>query len=321
MGAQSAVADGLFPALEPYCCTWLNTGGSHRIYVEESGNPEGLPVLFVHGGPGSCSRPIHRRFFDPGVFRIVLFDQRGCGQSTPAGCAHDNTTAHLIADIECIRNALGVRQWLLFGGSWGSTLSLGYAIAHPRSVAGMVLRGVFLGSRDEVDWFLRGVRHFVPEAWAAFSADAGDDLLAYYRRQLQSADTAIALTAARRWSEYESRVISPGSWPANSSSDPAESLLTSIGIQIQYLSNDFYLRPGELLDNLWRIAHLPCVIVQGRLDMVCPPVTAALVAKMLPRSELRWVADGGHNALQPAMAVELVSAARQCGERLGREGK
>jgi proline iminopeptidase len=267
-----------------------------------------LPVLFIHGGPGSRSRPNHRRFFDPTLFRVVLFDQRGCGLSTPAGPSHDNTTAHLIEDIERIRLALGVDRWLLFGGSWGSTLSLAYAIAHPGAVAGLILRGVFLGSRAEVDWFLYGARHFVPEAWAEFSSGANGDLQDYYHRQVQSADSAIALTAARRWSEYESRVMSPGEPLRGGNSDPAEALVTKVGVQLQYMANEFYLRPGELLDNLWRISQVPTIIVHGRLDMVCPPLTAARAAEKLSKAELCWVPQGGHDALQPEMSAALVAA-------------
>jgi proline iminopeptidase len=297
----------LFPAIEFTRREWLPVGGAHRIYVEESGNPDGLPVLFIHGGPGSRSRPIHRRFFDPSLFRIVLFDQRGCGLSTPAGPSYDNTTAHLIEDIERIRSALGVDRWLLFGGSWGSTLSLAYAIAHPQAVKAMILRGVFLGSCTEVDWFLYGVRHFVPEAWAEFSAGANGDLQDYYHRQVQSADPAIALAAARRWSDFESRVMSPGE-PLRGNADPADALVAKTGVQLHYMAKDFYLRPGELLDNLWQISHIPTIIVQGRLDMVSPPVTAAMVAEKLSKAQLCWVPQGGHDALQPAMSAALVAA-------------
>lgn len=307
----AASGDGLFPAIECHRRDWLPVDGAHRIYVEESGNPDGLPVLFIHGGPGSRSRPIHRRFFDPSLFRIVLFDQRGCGLSTPAGPSNDNTAAHLINDIERIRLALGVDRWVLFGGSWGSTLSLAYAMAHPQAVKGMILRGVFLGSRAEVDWFLYGARHFVPEAWAAFSAGVNGDLQDYYHRQVQSADPAIALAAARRWSDYESRVMSPGEPLRSGNPDPADALVARAGVQLQYMANDFYLRPGELLDNLWQISHLPTIIVHGRLDMVCPPVTAARVAEKLSKAQLCWVPQGGHDALQPAMSAALVAATAQ----------
>jgi proline iminopeptidase len=288
------------------------------MYFEESGNPQGFPVLFIHGGPGSQSRPAHRRFFDPAFFRIILFDQRGCGQSSPRGCVADNTTSHLIADMEALRRHLGIERWLLFGGSWGSTLAIGYAIWHADRVAGMILRGVFLGSRAEVDWFLSGVRHFVPEAWTEFAGDAGAQVVEHYRRLIHDPEPEIATAAAQRWSDYETRVMDPAGSPAAAGTATAQEVVPSVKIQLHYLANDFFLRPGELLDNLWRVTNLPVIIVQGRLDMVCPPVSAFAVAKAFAQPELCMVANGGHSALQPQIAAELCAAARRMQARIRR---
>jgi proline iminopeptidase len=313
---QQAAGDILFAPVEPYRRDWLAVDGGHRIYHEESGNPGGVPVLFIHGGPGSQTRPIHRRFFDPAAFRIVLFDQRGCGQSTPPGSIDHNTTAHLVADIENLRRHLGVRQWVLFGGSWGSTLSLAYAIEHPEKVAGLVLRGVFLGSQAEVDWYLHGMRRFVPEAWAELAAGAKGPLVEHYRSLID--DPGQSLAAARRWSDYETRLMSPGTAVAGGeASSPAE-LLGRVRVQLHYLTNGCFLRPGELLDNLWRMKDLPTIIVQGRMDMVCPPLAAVEVASRLRDVELRLVPGAGHAATEPAIAAELRAAASRILARVDR---
>ena len=308
MDQKQAMGDFLYPVVEPYRTDWLEVGGGHRVYFENSGNPAGFPVLFVHGGPGSRSRPAHRRFFDPRFYRIVLFDQRGCGQSTPPGETLNNTTAHLIADIEQLRRKLGVDRWLLFGGSWGSTLSLAYAIAHPDRVAGMLLRGVFLASDAEVQWYLSGLRRFLPEAWIEFAGDAGASIVRHYRSLVEHAEAEVALAAARRWCDYESRVMALGQSGGASGALPTEELLARARVQLHFLAHDCFLRPNELLDNLWRIGAKPAIVVQGGMDMVCPPSAAVEVAGRLPGAELRLVANGGHSALQPAIATELCAA-------------
>ena len=303
-----SAGDILFPLIEPYRRDWLAVGGAHRIYFEECGNPAGLPVLFVHGGPGSRSRPAHRRFFDPALYRIVLFDQRGCGLSTPLGSTFDNTTSHLVADIEQLRRHIGVDRWLLFGGSWGSTLSLACAIAHPERIAGMVLRGVFLGSHAELDWYLAGLRRFVPEAWTELAANVSGPVIEHYRRLIDDPEREVAVAAARRWCDYEARVMALGG-PSNGEDATApEEMLARVRVQLHFLAHDCFLRPNELLDNLRHIGTKPIILVQGRMDMMCPPATAAAVAQRLPGSELRMVADGGHSALQFAIAAELCAA-------------
>ncbi len=311
----------LYPALEPYRKVWLEVGGGHRVYFEESGNPAGFPVLFVHGGPGSRSRPAHRRFFDPAFYRIVLFDQRGCGQSTPAGSILENTTSHLVADIEQLRHHLGVDRWLLFGGSWGSTLSLAYAIAHPGRVAGMVLRGVFLGSAAEVEWYVSGIRRFVPEAWEDFAGNAGESIIEHYRQLIDHSDASVALPAARRWCDYEARIMAigetaNGSDGGGNAATPDE-LLAGARIQLHFLAHRCFLRPKQLLDDLWRIGSKPITLVQGRMDMVCPPISAFEVSRRLAGADLRLVANGGHSAMQPAIAAELRAATARMRDLLG----
>jgi proline iminopeptidase len=316
-GQNDAAGDVLYPPIEPYRRDWLDAGGGHRIYFEESGNAVGFPVVFIHGGPGSQSRPVHRRFFDPGFYRVILFDQRGCGQSLPAGSLSDNTTAHLVADMEQLRRHLKIERWLLFGGSWGSTLALSYALAYAHRVAGLILRGIFLGSRMEADWFLAGVRHFVPEAWAEFSRDADSSIVEHYRRLVGHPDKGIALAAARRWCDYEARVMEPANTtaPAAATAAPRE-ILSAVSVQLHFLANDFFLQPNELLDNLWRIGNRPVIIVQGRMDMVCPPVTALAVASRIDGADLRMVGSGGHSALQPGMAAELCAATQRIRARI-----
>jgi len=312
-----AADEVFFPEIEPYRKDWLAVDAGHRIHFEESGNPQGFPVLFLHGGPGSRSRPSHRRFFDPAFYRIVLFDQRGCGLSTPSGSTAANTTQHLVADVEALRRSLGVERWLLFGGSWGSTLALACAIAHPASVAGLVLRGVFLGSPEEIQWYLSGMRRFIPEAWAEFAGDAGPRPLVHYHERVGHPDPAIALSAARKWYDYEARMMGSGDLSADTAAPPPDELLARARVQLHYLVHDCFLQPGELVDNLWRISGCPAIIVQGRLDMVCPPLAAAEVARRLPQADLQMVAGAGHSASQPAIASRLCAAARRMQNLVG----
>ncbi len=304
----AAAGAALFPEIEPYRKDWLPADAGHRIYFEESGNPAGFPVLFLHGGPGSRTRPAHRRYFDPAFYRIVLLDQRGCGQSLPAGSLEANTTQHLVVDIQRLRSMLGVKQWLLFGGSWGSTLALAYAIAFPDAVAGMVLRGIFLGSDREIRWYLSGMKRFIPEAWRVFSGGSDEHIVMRYQATLDHPDRLIALAAARRWYDYEARTMSMGDMSADTGAPPEEELLARVRVQVHYLAHQCFLAPGEVLENLWRLRHVPTTIVQGRLDMVCPPETAAALAERLPQAELHLVRDAGHSGTQPAIASRLCAA-------------
>ena len=296
----------LYPELEPFAVQQLAVGGGHTIHVEECGDPRGFPAVFLHGGPGSRTRAVHRRFFDPQFYRIVLFDQRGCGQSTPLGRTAENTTRHLVADIEAIRIHLGLDRVMLFGGSWGSTLALAYAVTHPDRVPAMVLRGIFFATRVEVDWYLDALRNFVPEAWEALAQGEGGNLAARYHGLVSGQDDGHALAAARRWVAYEEAIM--GLDAGNKAAGPAggaADVLARARVQLHYLVHDCFLEPGELASGLGRLAGVPALIVQGRLDLVCPPRAAYELARRLPRAELRLVERGGHSATEPEIARAL----------------
>jgi proline iminopeptidase len=254
-------------------------------------------------------RAVHRRFFDPRFYRVVLFDQRGCGRSTPRGSIEENTTARLVEDIETLRGRLGLERAMLFGGSWGATLALAYAAAHPRRVAAMVLRGVFLGSRQEVDWYLgRLGEESVPQARRALAEGAGPDLLAHYHGRVVSRNDA---AAAQRWVGYENAVMSLDAGHAAAANDPEDpaTVLARARVQLHYLAHDCFLGQGALLGSLERLGGVPVLIVQGGRDRVCPPRAALELAARLPQAEVRLIEDGGHSATGPAMARALRRAA------------
>lgn len=304
----------LYAPIEPERKGHLQTASGHAIYYEVSGAGGGVPVLFLHGGPGSSINPTHRRFFDPQRTRIVLFDQRGCGRSTPRGAVERNSTAELIEDIEALREHLGVQRWMLFGGSWGSTLALAYAQAHAERVSGCVLRGVFLATRDEVDWYFGGLRRFVPQAWGALMdglpATQPRDVVDWYAQRVFGPAREAAVDAARRLAAYEGAVMAVGEQAGSTGTQDADVLLDRARVYLHYLRNDCFLSDGVLLEGVGRIAHLPAIIVQGRRDLVCPPVTAHTLHRRWSGSQLRMVEDGGHSALHPAMSAALVAAAR-----------
>ncbi len=310
----------LFPLLPPYREGRLQVDGGHSLWFEECGNPQGTPVLFLHGGPGSNCQPNHRRFFDPTRWRVILADQRGCGRSTPAGATHANTLAHLIADTESLRQHLGIERWALFGGSWGSTLALACAQAHPARVTGMVLRGIFLASAQELRWYLEGLRRFLPQAWERLVEDAPRDppqLIAHYAALVRQGSGATALAAAARWSTYESAAMALGEGEALSAPGPGdEALLRRVRVQLHYLVQDCFLEPGGLLPGMPRLAEIPAILVQGRRDFVCPPEAAWAVATAWPRAQLRWVDGAGHAALGERMGAALVAAQRDLGTML-----
>jgi proline iminopeptidase len=298
----------LFPAIAPYRHAMLAAGEGHTLYYEECGNREGTPVLFLHGGPGSGCTPMQRRFFDPQSTRIILFDQRGCGRSTPLGGAEANTTRHLVEDIEALRRELGVARWLVFGGSWGSTLALAYAQAHAHAVTGLILRGVFLGSHAEINAFVYALRDEFPAQWASFAAAAGDDdLLAAYHRAIHGDDRNAALRAAQSWNDWDNAVNSPGAAP---SSNPlaGEPGLARARVQTHYLVHDCFLAPGELLDAVPALYSIPCHIVQGRQDRACPPAAAIALAGVWPQCKLEIIEEGGHSPFSPAMCKALIAA-------------
>jgi len=301
----------LFPPIEPFAAGRLAVGDGHELAWEQSGNPHGTPVLFLHGGPGAGVAPAYRRFFDPAFWRIVLFDQRGCGRSIPNAGLEANTTVHLIADIEALRRHLGIERWLAFGGSWGSTLALAYGEAHPERVSGFVIRGVFLFRREETEWFLTGMGRFFPEAWRRFALhlpeDERSDLLAAYYRRLTAQDPGTRVAAARAWCRYEescARLL-----PRRGSGDmDDESCLAMARIECHYMVHDGFLAPGQLLRDLPAIHHLPCAIVQGRYDVVCPPATAEELARAWRGARLTMVPDAGHSAMEPSVRTTLVAA-------------
>ncbi|MCP4328913.1 MAG: prolyl aminopeptidase [Alphaproteobacteria bacterium] len=314
----------LYPSLRPRKTGHLPRDHGHAVYWEESGNPDGIPVLFLHGGPGAGTAAVHRRFFDPSAYRILLFDQRGCGRSTPFGETAHNTTTDLVGDIEALRGHFGVDQWLLFGGSWGSTLALAYAESHADRVRGLILRGIFLGRVREIEWFLYGMRAVFPEAWrrfAEFLPDAErDDLLAAYYRRLLDPEAAIHLPAARRWSGYEtacSSLLPKGKGGGSSAAEPpTDGPLTAgdrwaLGLarmESHYFVNRVFLDDGALLAGVAAIESIPGVIVQGRYDIVCPFKNADELAGAWPEAELVVVPDAGHSALEPGITSALVAA-------------
>ena len=311
----------LYPECMPRASGMLALDARHAMHWEECGNPNGVPLLFVHGGPGGGSLPHHRRFYDPSFWRIVLYDQRGAGRSTPIAELTDNTTQHLVADIERLRAHLGIDRWLLFGGSWGSTLALVYAQAHPARVLGLVLRGVFLASRAEVDWFVDGMRRFFPEAWREFAhflppAERGDLLRGYYRR-LTDPDPRVNAPAALAWDRYEtacSTLLPKASNGLRPEGDPGA--LAIARIEAHYFIHDSFLAPGQILGGVTRIRNVPCTIVQGRYDVICPPVSAHSLARAWPEAEYVVVPDAGHSVREPGTTRELVAAVQRMRARI-----
>lgn len=311
----------LYPDIEPFGTGMLELDARHRMYWEQCGNPQGQPVVFLHGGPGAGSAPAHRRFFDPAHYRIIIFDQRGAGRSTPLGEIRDNTTPHLIADIERLRNHLGIERWLVFGGSWGSTLALAYAEAHPERCTGLILRGVFLCRRSEIDWFLYGLKNLFPEAWHAFAgaipaAERGDLLSAYHQR-LTDADPGVHMPAARAWSVYEGSCSTLLPSPETVAYFAGDVVALGLArIEAHYFINDIFLPENALLANIGRIRDIPGIIIQGRYDAVCPIVSADDVHRAWPEAEYIVVPDAGHSAWEPGIASELVKATERFKNRI-----
>jgi len=306
----------LFPELQPYRSGMLQVDARHTLYWEECGNPAGVPVLFLHGGPGGGISPRHRQFFDPAYYRIVLFDQRGAGKSTPLGEYRDNTTQLLIADIEALRAMLGIQQWLVFGGSWGATLALAYGQTHPQTCLGFILRGIFLCTRAEIDWFMYGMRWFFPEAHAAFVAaippEERGDLLQAYKRRLFSEDTEVSLQAARDWSRYEGSCLFLKPPPEIQQMLNDDVVALGVGrLEAHYFLHQGFMEEDQLIRDIGKIRHLPAMIVQGRYDAVCPPVSAYRLHEAWPEARLQIIADAGHAALEPGTAAALVAATEQ----------
>ena len=313
----------LYPEIEPCRTERLAVGDGHTLHVEECGNPDGLPVVFLHGGPGAGLSPYHRRFFDPACWRVVLFDQRGAGQSTHFASLGANTTPHLVADIEKLRTHLGIERWLVFGGSWGSTLALAYAEAHPDRVNGLVLRGIFLARDEELRWFNEmdgGARCIFPERWARFrdfipEAERGNMIEAYWRR-LGSNDEAVRFAAARAWSAYEGGSTTLVHDPdATGDFDEPHKAVSLARLEAHYFRNGMFLEPNQLLRDIDRIRHIPAVIVHGRYDIICPVKTAFELHQAWPEAEFHIVL-AGHSASDPAIVDKLVEATDGFADRL-----
>jgi proline iminopeptidase len=301
----------LFIPFEPHASGFLPVGDGHELYWEVSGNPDGPAAVFIHGGPGAGTAPSYRRFFDPSFWRIVLFDQRGSGRSRPHASVHANTTTHLVADLDALRHHLGVDKWLLFGGSWGSTLALAYGQAHPERCTGFVMRGIFLFRPQEVEWFMSGMGRFFPEAhrrFIAFLPEAERDRpLDAYVRRLNHSDSSIHMPAARVWCSYEEACARLLPRDETGVADGPSSLALA-RMEAHYMAHDGFMRPNQLLDGMGRIRHLPASIVQGRYDMVCPPNSADDLAQAWPGCDLRIIPDAGHSAMEPGTRAGLVDA-------------
>lgn len=301
----------LYPALAPFASGMLRLDDVHQMYWEQCGRADGFPVLYLHGGPGDGCSPMCRQLFDPDFYRAVLFDQRGSGRSVPRGELRDNTTAHLLQDIERLRVFLGIERWLVFGGSWGSTLALAYAQQHPERVCGLVLRGVFLGRDREVEWFMHGMRQFHPEAWARFvepiPPEERHDLLAAHYRRLTSGDPAQFMPSSHAWGSYEASCVAL--LPRAEAIERAGNeyiALPLARIEAHYFTHRLFLAPDQLLEGMARIAHLPACIVQGRHDIICPPVSAYELAARWPRAELCLVEGAGHSLWEPGILAALM---------------
>jgi len=303
----------LFPPIEPYQSGHLDLDAPHRMYYEQSGNPRGVPVVFLHGGPGAGASAVHRQFFDPAFYRIVVFDQRGAGRSTPLGCLENNTTPALVADIEKLRITLGIEKWFVFGGSWGSTLALAYAEHHPERCLGLVLRGIFLCRKSEIDWFLYGIKTLFPEVWRAFAepipeAERGNLLDAYYKR-LTDPDPKVSMPAAKAWSTYEASCSTLLPNPGLVADFGSERIAFGLSrIEAHYFKHDIFLPVNFLLDNVSRLAKIPATIVQGRYDIVCPVFSADDLHRAWPEAGYEIVADAGHSAFEPGIRSRLVAA-------------
>jgi len=300
----------LYPKIEPYDRGMLDVGDGHRLYYEQSGNPQGVPVVFLHGGPGAGSNPAHRRFFDPAFYRIVIFDQRGAGRSRPFASLENNTTDHLVADIERLRVHLNIHSWLVFGGSWGSTLALVYALRHTAQCRGLVLRGIFLGSTAELDWFLYGMHTVFPEAWRRFAEfipdDEQDDLMQAYHKRLIDPSSDVHMPAAAYWAGYETSCSNLLASPSEAPPQASSGALSLARIEAHFFVNDVFIGDTEILDGVPGLRHLPCVVVQGRYDMVCPIRTADTLVQAWPEIDYRIVPDAGHSAMEPGIRSQLV---------------
>lgn len=305
----------LFPEINPYKTGLLQVSSLHQIYYEECGNPLGVPVVFLHGGPGSGCNPKQRRFFDPQYYRIILLDQRGCGRSLPLGCIEDNTIAHLVADIDTLRQHLHIERWLIFGGSWGSTLGISYALAHTNHVTGLILRGIFLSRPKELAWFLGDVQFFFPDAWEKLinylPKNVQKNPLETYSELIFSTDESISIPAAIQWNAFESSIMSllPSQVSATVNGNVE---LARARVQIHYILNRCFVGQRDLLQEAsLKLSNIPTTIIQGRYDMVCPPITAWNLSHAMPHATFITVSDAGHSAMEKGVTHALINATEQ----------
>ncbi|MBB3102879.1 prolyl aminopeptidase [Azomonas macrocytogenes] len=312
----------LYPEIKPYARHELPVGDGHVLYVDESGSRDGLPVVFIHGGPGAGCDASSRRFFDPALYRIVTFDQRGCGRSTPHASLENNTTRHLIEDMQCIREHLGIDKWVLFGGSWGSTLALAYAQAHPERVQALILRGIFLCRPEEFHWFYQeGASRLFPDYWHDYLApipqEERSNLMRAYYSRLTGSDQIAQMHAAKAWSCWEGRTatLRPNSQVVERLSEPMRALSIA-RIECHYFVNSAFLEPNQLLRDMAKIAHLPGIIVHGRYDVICPLENAWALHQAWPNSELQIIRDAGHSVAEPGITDALVRATGEIASRL-----
>ena len=315
-----------YPEIKPYQRHQVPVPGGHELYVDESGNPDGIPVLFVHGGPGGGCGKYDRRYFDPELYRIILFDQRGSGRSTPHASLENNTTPDLVADMEVIRARLGVEKWALFGGSWGSTLSLVYAETYPERVLGLILRGIFLCRPKDLQWFYQGgAAQVFPDYWQDFlqpiaEADRGDLIHAYYRL-LTGDNDLLKMGAAKAWSLWEGRcaTLRPNHDVVESFAKPHKALSLAC-IEAHYFVNNAFLEPDQIVNNAHRLSGLPGTMIHGRYDMVCPLDNAFALQKAWPDAELQIVREAGHSSSEPGIVDALIRATDALAHRLRHDG-
>ncbi|MCM1983293.1 prolyl aminopeptidase [Lyngbya confervoides] len=305
----------LYPPLEPYNTGYLQVSDLHTLYYEQVGNPQGKPAIFLHGGPGGGIDPSYRQYFDPGPWRLVLMDQRGCGNSTPHAELRENTTWDLVADIERLRAHLHIDRWAVFGGSWGSTLALAYAQTHPSACLGLILRGIFMLRPQELQWFYQsGASYLFPDAWESYLApippEERDDLISAYYRRLTSEDPQVRHSAARAWSLWEASTSKLLVDPAlQNKFGEADFAAAFARIECHYfVHGGFFTEENQLLQNIGKIRHLPAVIVQGRYDVVCPMISAWELHRAWPEAEFIVVPDAGHSMSEPGIASALVQA-------------
>ncbi|MBK85014.1 MAG: prolyl aminopeptidase [Pseudomonadota bacterium] len=314
----------LFPEIRPYAEHQLSVDGPHKIHIEECGNPQGIPVLVCHGGPGCGTVPLQRRFFDPEHYRIVLFDQRGCGKSEPHLETEVNTTQDLINDMEAIRNFLNIDSWIVFGGSWGATIALVYAIQHPEKVKALLLRGSFLSRQKDLDWLYKegGASRIFPDAWNEFvkhvPESERDDIVGSYARKLGGMDELARMSAAKAWASWEAHLstLRPSHILMDQLCDPHVALSLAV-LETHYFSNRGFLEPNYILNNMDKLQDIPGVIVHGRYDLVCPLESAFALQKAWPNAQLHVIRDAGHSASEPGIADALMRATRDFATHFG----